>query len=277
VTAARAVETTALAIPTPTSREVARVVDPLPSVDLPTLDARAALLTRVDRKYVVPLSTFEHLVRSLGDGWRILEIDRRRLFGYASVYFDTPDFLTYRAHLQGRRRRFKVRVRRYVDSDDCMLEVKTKGLRGVTVKHRQAHPGWSQDRLGDAGRAFVDSCVQDFCESGASDRMRPVVTTANRRATLTDLGAQARMTVDFDLATGHDDSHSVLRPGYVLLESKVAGHGSEVDRRLRALGVRPIAVSKYCIGVASLGSDLPSNPWHRTMRSFFDAPLPEES
>ena len=90
-----------------TTHGVAGVVECLPAVDLPTLDAAASLLTRVDRKYVVALATFDRLVHGLAElgGWQALEVDRRRLFGYESVYFDTPDLATYRAHLQGRRRR----------------------------------------------------------------------------------------------------------------------------------------------------------------------------
>jgi hypothetical protein len=37
--------------------------------------------------------------------------------------------------------------------------------------------------------------------------------------------------------------------------------------------VRPAAVSKYCVGVAALHPELPSNPWHQTLRRYFE-PLP---
>ena len=50
------------------------------------------------------------------------------------------------------------------------------------------------------------------------------------------------------------------------------GHASTVDRMLRALGERPVVISKYCVGVASLGLDVPSNPWRRTMRRYFETP-----
>jgi hypothetical protein len=255
-----------------TSDQVTRLVGTLPAIDLRTLDAGAALLTRIDRKYVVPVATFERLVAALDDSWTALEIDGRRLFGYSSVYFDTDDFVTYRAHLQGRRRRYKIRVRRYVDSDDCMLEVKRKGLRGLTVKERRAHPIWEQTELGDDGQAFVDGCLRSNGDPGLSGPMRPVVVTANRRATLACLSGHSRLTIDTDLACGWGCSHAALRPGMVVLESKVEGHGSQVDRLLRAFGVRPVPISKYCVGVASLGLDLPSNPWRRTMRSYFDIP-----
>jgi hypothetical protein len=255
-----------------TSEQVGRAVGALPGIDLATLDAGAALLTRVDRKYVVPVTTFERLVLSLDDSWTALEIDGRRLFGYSSVYFDTEDFVTYRAHLQGRRRRYKVRVRRYVDSDDCLLEVKRKGMRGVTVKERRAHPIWQQTELGEDGQGFVQGCLRGHGDPGLSGAMHPVVVTGNRRATLANLSGHSRLTIDTDLACGWGASHAALRPGFVVLESKVEGHGSQVDRLLRSFGVRPVPISKYCVGVASLGIDLPSNPWRRTMRSYFDMP-----
>jgi hypothetical protein len=240
-------------------------------VDLPTLEAGAALLTRVDRKYVVPVAMLGRLVEELSDEWAALEIEGRRLFGYTSTYFDTPDLLTYRAHVQQRRRRFKVRVRRYADSDDCMLEVKRKGLRGVTVKERQPHATWRQSELGDEGHAFVADCLRGHVEP-PSAQLAPVVVTSNRRATLACVADRSRLTVDTDLTAGWGFAGTALRPGYVVLESKVIGHASTVDRLLRAFGQRPVAISKYCVGVASLGIDLPSNPWRRTMRQFFVTP-----
>ena len=57
----------------------------------------------------------------------MLQIDRRRSFDYESVYFDTPDLSTYRAHVQRRRLRFKARTRTYTDSGLCMFEVKLTG------------------------------------------------------------------------------------------------------------------------------------------------------
>jgi hypothetical protein len=274
VTALLGVEAGQIGPPSATADHLAGVVGTLPGIDLPALDAGAALLTRVDRKYVVPVATFERLVSALDETWTALEIDGRRLFGYSSVYFDTDDLVTYRSHLQGRRRRYKVRVRRYVDSDDCMLEVKRKGMRGVTVKERRPHPIWEQTVLGAEGQAFVERCLRSQGDPGLSGPMSPVVVTGNRRATLATLAGHSRLTIDTDLACGWGPTHASLRPGLVVLESKVQGHGSQVDRLLRSFGVRPLTISKYCVGVASLGLDVPTNPWRRTMRSYFDVPQP---
>lgn len=253
----------------PSADRVAAIVGAMPHIDLPALEAGAALLTRIDRKYVVPLATFERLVAALDDEWTALEIEGERLFGYSSVYFDTPDLLTYRAHLQRRRRRYKIRVRRYVDSDDCMLEVKCKGLRGVTVKQRRPHPVSEQTELGESGRTFVESCLRGHGEAPV-DLLAPVVATSNRRSTLVSLSGNSRLTVDTDLTCGWGPATTALRPGHVVLESKVEGHASTIDRMLRSFGERPAVISKYCLGVASLGLDVPDNPWRRTMRTYFD-------
>ena len=255
----------------PTAGAVDALVRRLPAVDLSTLESNAALLTRVDRKYVVSLLTFQRLVHALGDEWQALEIDGCRLFGYTSTYFDTDDLATYRAHLQRRRKRYKVRVRTYADSEVCMLEVKRKGLRGVTVKQRQSHPAGQQAELGPDGRDFVSGALGEHATLPAA-ALRPVVVTTNRRATLVAVADRARLTVDTDLTCGWRERVTTLRADHVVLESKVEGHASTVDRLLRALGERPVTISKYCIGVASLGLDVPTNPWRRTMRRYFETP-----
>ncbi len=152
-----------------------------------------------------------------------------------------------------------------------MLEVKRKGLRGLTVKQRRPHPATLQTELGEDGREFVAGCLREHrtLQVGA---LEPVVVTTNRRATIASLAGGSRLTVDTDLTCGWGTSSTALRPDHVVLESKVYGHASSVDRLLRTFGERPAVISKYCVGVASLGRDVPSNPWRRTIRSYFDTP-----
>src|SRR4051794_34556421 len=88
--------------------EAAAMVDPIGLKELMDL---AELQTRVDRKYFVPAAVFRKLIAELRGELRVLEIDGRRTFGYKSVYFDTPRLTNYRAHIQRRRQRFKVRTR----------------------------------------------------------------------------------------------------------------------------------------------------------------------
>jgi len=123
----------------------------LPPIGLDELVSRAALLTWVDRKYLLPPAHLPALLRGLGTDVRVLEIDSRREFGYRSAYYDTPELDAYLATAYRRRRRFKVRIRSYLDTGQHFLEVKTTGERGATVKDRVPHRGHGLD-----SRAYAD-------------------------------------------------------------------------------------------------------------------------
>ena len=115
--------------------------DHLAPTSLAELNSAAGLLTRVDRKYLVPLERAQELVGGLTSEARVLDIDGRRRFSYASTYFDTPGLEAFMLTARKRRRRFKVRTRTYLDTGLCFLEVKTRGARGTTVKRRMGyHP-----------------------------------------------------------------------------------------------------------------------------------------
>ena len=96
----------------------------------------AQLTTRVELKYLVPLADLPTCLHRLPHQLAVLDMGGRRIFDYESVYFDTDGFALYRHHVQGRRKRYKVRIRSYCDSRDAMFEVKFKSRRGQTVKER---------------------------------------------------------------------------------------------------------------------------------------------
>jgi len=110
--------------------------DHLAPTSLAELNGAAGLLTRVDRKYLVPLERAQELVGGLISEAQVLDIDGRRRFSYASTYFDTPGLEAFMLTARKRRRRFKVRTRTYLDSGLCFLEVKTRGARGTTAQRR---------------------------------------------------------------------------------------------------------------------------------------------
>jgi hypothetical protein len=215
-----------------------QIAEAFAPIGLEQLDAGAALRDRVDAKYVIPLAAFAALADRLVATHRALEIDGRRAFAYRSTYFDTPDLDAYRTHMQGRRRRYKCRSREYCDSGAFAFEVKLKGLRGRTVKHRMPHDG---HELSDAALAFLHERV------APEPRLEPTLTVAYTRVTLAAEGE--RVTCDFDLT--FNDSAARLDPGMAIVESKSVSGNALADRVLRGLGHRPQPLcSKYCLGVA---------------------------
>ena len=67
----------------------------LSTTTLDELNSAAGLLTRVDRKYLLPLPAAQEVVDSLAGQARVLCIDADRSFAYASTYFDTPGLDSY--------------------------------------------------------------------------------------------------------------------------------------------------------------------------------------
>ncbi len=236
----------------------------LESVSLAELDAVAALQTRTDRKYVVSRNMAARLVRGLGGSARVLEIDGMRTFRYESVYFDTPDLRMYLEAARGRPRRVKVRTRTYLDSGLCMLEVKTRDRRGLTVKHRLPHPVAESSWLNGEALAFVGG-FGELADLGAV--LRPTLTTMFDRTTLLLGAGEARITVDTDLRMVAPDGAVAAMPFSTVIETKSPGAPTLADRVLWAAHHRPDRVSKYGTGLAALRSDLPSNRWHRLIRN----------
>jgi VTC domain len=255
---------------TPAERAVATAAAMVEPIGLDELMGLAELQTRVDRKYFVPASVFRKLITQLADELRVLDIDGRRTFGYESIYFDTPNLTSYRAHLQRRRQRFKARTRTYTDTGLCMFEVKLTGARGETVKQRVPHAAEDSAELTDGARGHLRTALRQAYQQDMPPGMRPTLATTYRRTTFVSRTGEARLTCDVGLVC-LDARHEVRDLGtHVLVESKSAGRGSAPERILRELGMRPVSVSKYCVGVAALHPELPSNPWHQTLQRYFE-------
>lgn len=246
--------------------DTAAAVEQLTAIDLDELNRHAELMTRVDRKYVVERSDLAELFATRDDTAAVLQIDGRRSFRYESVYFDTPELDSYHMTAHRRRRRFKVRSRLYLDSGLCFLEVKVKGPRGRTVKHRIDYDDGLRFAISPEVRVHVDDLVG---RPGVSDELAPVLTTTYTRTTLVDTSTWSRATIDTDLVCTDMRGDSVSLEEFAIVETKSAGGTSDLDRWLWRRRVRPTKISKFCVGAAALHPDLPSNKWHRVLVSYF--------
>jgi hypothetical protein len=242
----------------------------LDPIGLDDLVRQASLLTRVDRKYLLPADRLPAVLWRLTATARVLQIDGRRRFGYRSDYFDTPGLDSYLAAAHRRRRRFKVRVRTYLDTGGRYVEVKTRGPRGTTVKERVAYTGGIETLSGEDLHS-----IHVPCDPGL---LRPVLVTRYERTTLFLPATGGRVTIDAALSWHLDDGTALRVPDRVIVETKAAGGACEADRLLWSLGHRPCSVSKYGTGLAALRPDLPANRWRSTLRRHFpSAPSIRES
>ena len=248
-----------------------RLDDGLRTATLAEVLETAALQQRVDRKYLTQEATARALTRALEQDHRVLAFGDERTQAYSTVYFDSPDLACHRAHLQGRRRRWKARTRRYLDGDLARLEVKTRDGRGRTVKHAVDIDPGAHGRVDDAVLAFVDDRLRAAYGSGLRHALLPMLAVLYRRTTLIADAGGERLTLDTDLEVRTVDGAPVgrMRPDAVLVETKAGLRPGRADRALRALGAREVACSKYCIGTAMAVPSLPAAPWRPLLGRWF--------
>ena len=247
-------------------------VQDLAAVSLEEVLATAALQDRVDRKYLLDRGTAEAMLGALRADHRVLSIGGRRSQSYSTVYLDGPDLPCHRAHVQGRRRRWKARTRRYVDGDLTRLELKTKGRRGRTIKVATEVSPDAHGRVDHRTTAFLDAELRMAYGTGLRFALVPVLEIVNRRTTLVSDDGATRLTLDTDLEVLRIDGSAVgrLRPSSVLVETKSGLRPGVADEALRRLGVREASCSKYCLGTALAEPALPAAPFRALLRGWFE-------
>ena len=224
----------------------------LEPIGLEALDAAAALRRRFDTKYLLPREAVGELLERLQATHRVLEIDGLRGFRYRTTYFDTDGLTTFRDHVQGRRRRVKARVRRYVESGDCFLELKLRGPRDCTIKRRRPHDTALGDSLGAESVDALDRWVQAAYGRPAPGPLGPVLEVDYTRATLVAPDQGERLTIDVDVGmrTPAGDGFGRLDGELAVVESKSPRGPALATRELSLLGARRLeSMSKYCLGV----------------------------
>jgi hypothetical protein len=253
----------------------ATIAEEFDAVSLAELEQRAELGRRLDRKYVISREILERLLPKLAESHAVLEIGGVRTFGYRNVYFDSDSLLTYREHVQRRRRRFKCRSRHYVDSDLHKFEVKLKGCRGQTVKERCSSTPELYGILATPSRAFLRECLRSHYGKELDAELRPTLHMRYRRITLVGLDAPERVTIDIDLRfAGQNGVVAAMTPDWAIVESKSAHGRATLDRLLRTHRVRPIDCSKYCLGITLTRPEVRGNPFLWLARRHFQRPQP---
>jgi hypothetical protein len=223
-------------------------------VSLSALDQRAALLRRVDNKYVLGREAFEELAERLRGDHQVLEIDGRRLFSYSSTYFETPDLRCFVDHVEDRVPRFKARTRLYVDSGECVFEVKLKRSEGETDKRQVDYRQSDRRRLTDDAWSCVRGAL-DGAGLVTPEDLTASLTTSFDRVTIAPRDGSERLTCDFGVrATGPDGETAAMKDDLVLVETKSEAGGSPADRELAKLEISPISLSKYRVGMSLVGA-----------------------
>ena len=221
------------------------------------------LMNRIDTKFVVPACLLPEMLRLAQADYYIQEIDGQRFAAYDTLYYDTPDMQMYIRHHDRQLRRQKIRVRTYIDSDLTFLEVKNKNNKGRTKKKRivvqtndlQDIDAGQREWL--AGKAWYDVAT-----------LQPQLHTRFERITLVNRAKTERLTIDTALRWENVQTGQTAALGdAVVVELKRDGNQpSGMLDILRSLRIKPLSMSKYCIGVALTNPTVKNNRFRPKLR-----------
>jgi VTC domain len=237
------------------------------SISLDELNAKAEMLRRRDNKYVIEQPVMQEALEEFRDRFDVLEIGGRRSFTYDTCYFDSPDFECYRDHHRGRRQRIKVRIRNYIESDLCFVEVKLKDKRGETIKKRLAHDPAHSQELDQRAMEFVQSCHASLYKRAFPHSLERAIDMRYKRVTLVAKDGGERMTIDNKLCFMSGGSKQRVGDDKFIVETKSANGNGIADKVLRSLHRHPSKhCSKYCTATAILNANVKSNNFKMVMR-----------
>jgi len=238
------------------------------AVSLDETNRLARMLSRVDNKYVVNFEQFDALLGMVCDQYAVLEIEGRNEFQYASCYYD-DNFSCYFEHHQARRQRVKVRTREYVNSGLMFFEIKLKGMRGRTNKHRTDCKTLIMPRIQGEHLAMLNNVYKRDYKKEMPFDLRPALIVDYSRCTLVARKGGERVTIDFDLRfeLPHGDEAVQIGHDFIIVETKSADGRGIADGAMKQLGVRKASkCSKYCIGVNLTGEVTKNNNFLHTIR-----------
>ena len=206
---------------------------------------RVKLMNRVDTKFAFDREILSEILTELVENYTILEINSVRTPSYQSQYFDDQNLTFYKDHHNGRTNRFKVRIRKYVESNLLFLEIKHK-FKGRTIKKRIEVDDFKVN-LSSEMNAFISD------NKAAKSALMPILENAFHRITLVNKTKNERLTLDFDLSFKRENTTKEFK-NLVIAELKQ----EKIDRTspffvaMKNRIIRPYRLSKYCLGAMAL-------------------------
>jgi hypothetical protein len=238
------------------------VLETFQPITLSEMDS-VKLMDRTDTKFVFPVSQLPQILREVKDSYRALVVSGTRLSKYETLYYDTADFDLYHRHHAGRSQRFKVRSRRYVESDLCFFEVKYRNNKGRTIKNRIRTPLIENHISENPARLLGELTNLDPAS------LKGTIWVNYQRATLVSKTNAERLTLDLGLSyrTAHE---SIDFSKMVIAEVKreKANSVSPVISVLNDRRIRAGSISKYCLGLISTHAGLRKNNFMEQIRHF---------
>jgi hypothetical protein len=220
--------------------EIKELLDPFEPITLQEMD-RVKLMNRMDTKFAFRFSELNTLLPLLTLNYRVLTIEGTNTPHYESLYFDDERFSFFRDHHNGKGDRFKVRIRKYVESNLFFLEIKHK-IKGRTDKKRIVTDQFNEV-LPESDLAFVQKELQ------ANKNLVPTMWNSFQRITLVSKTENERLTLDFNILFEKGGIKKTFKQLVIAeLKQEDLNRNSVFYQLMKEQRIRPYRLSKYCLG-----------------------------
>ena len=212
------------------------------------------LLNRSDTKYIFNEKYLLPIISDLKSHYNLLQIASENIYLYTTTYYDTLDYLFYKQHQNGNKKRFKIRKRSYSSSSDIYFEIKEKNNKDKTIKNRFPFNGKLADLDDLAKSAILKSTGLGV------DELEATLEVQFFRFTMSDKNFKERVTIDTQINVKKNElSKSFDR--LVIAEVKQDSYNSrsEFFKILKKYKIFQSGFSKYCMGLINLNNNLKHN------------------
>jgi len=228
------------------------IVDHYDSVSLQEMDT-VRLMNRIDTKFVFNSVKLPQFLEELMPYYKVLEVCATRMNRYETLYFDTPDLKLYTLHHNGKLNRYKVRTRKYVDSDTGFFEIKFKNNRGRTIKSRIKH----EEISGTLSGKSLKLIRKEF--PLLAEKLQPTLRIFFTRLTFVNNNMTERVTLDVGLRFSNANSeHAFQNIAIAEVKQDRCGKSGFTDL-MRKNHIETSPMSKYCLAVCSLDFKVKKN------------------
>lgn len=229
--------------------------------ELQSLSSETNLLQRFDTKFLLTVEQFLFLVEKIEKSYFAIEIDGNLISDYQSEYWDTPNRDLYFLHHRKILPRYKIRKRSYLNNGESYWELKTKSIKGQTVKTRI--PSFPKD---NHIPEEIFKILNEQQNKYISSEFEPVMVSKFQRLALLNVEKNERITFDWDIE--FTSKGEVLKlEGLIVAEikQKQRDRNSFFFKECRNLHLQSNNFSKYCIGTALLNPSIKQNNFKRIL------------
>jgi len=212
-----------------------------------------ALMDRTDVKFVFRESDLPDFLNQIKDDYKVLQVNGKRISRYETLYYDTVEYELYNDHQRGKPSRYKVRSRKYVESDINFFEVKHKNNKGRTVKNRIV-----QDEILKTIKEEAGDLLREKTNL-LPETLESKLWTNFSRITLVNKHSPERVTIDIHLVFQNDTDSKMIKDLVIAEVKQDKLSNSAFFKLMKKHHVREGSMSKYCYGVINLITKMKHN------------------